>query len=763
MQARTTWATLILPLILLAPGIALAQDIGGLPILDSHSLARDFAGQRVETSVSVQTAGSFTVGRRSYLQIDIDAGLSPGGGPMPRTALINGFVSVALPPGLELDGQPRLQYYDENRADYEFMYSRAYPRLARFEGLEAAMNDAASSDRQRILSGLAEITAVLDPTVSVSGPADRRLTGGDPSYAVTGTSWLIPCNVMFHELVGLYDPDAGLGTTTRLRVNVPLKLTVELARPHVVVYVGGLSAAVDLLNLPPDQIPPTAIPLVPLPEQLASSATAEDQAAEGEQRPDAEEPPATRPAPEQPAPQPERPTAEEEETEEAPPPNPRRGDSRWRRIGSDGQDEEPDIIGDPPEEEEAAAESADGEQTPPAPPATPIPALVYSYEWLAWETEIALGPQQPLPAQPEPAPAAEPELPRPEIVPPADESAVPLVVPETLPESPVFETVPEPEVEPIVEPEPAEPPQPEPDPLASYAQPPAQDPGVRQVEPGTLPQPEQFYTVPLKPITGAAGDSGIERPLRDSGPTEQPVDFGAPPSLPPTGVTTAGAYVPPADLGEMVLIPEGYFLMGTGGSASAGDADELPQGQVYLNAYYIDKYPVTNRQFYAFVLSAGYKAEGNWDKYFSSGSADLPVRGVSWNDAQAYADWAGKRLPSEAEWEKAARGEDGRTYPWGEDWSSEILPRGEDLYDIMHAEQCASPYGVMGTVGLIWQWTASAHHPYPFNPDARGEDKVMRGGAYSNGRNIVRCANRYAEPANVSLSTSGFRCAKDAP
>jgi formylglycine-generating enzyme required for sulfatase activity len=203
--------------------------------------------------------------------------------------------------------------------------------------------------------------------------------------------------------------------------------------------------------------------------------------------------------------------------------------------------------------------------------------------------------------------------------------------------------------------------------------------------------------------------------------------------------------------------------MGTGGSASAGDADEMPQSQVYLDAYYIDKYPVTNRQFYAFVLSAGYKAEGNWDKYFSSGSADLPVRGTTWNDAQAYADWAGKRLPTEAEWEKAARGEDGRTYPWGEDWSSDILPRGEDLYDIMHAAHCASPYGVMGMVGLVWQWTASAHHPYPFNPDARGEDKVMRGGAYSNGRNIVRCANRYAEPANVALNTSGFRCAKDAP
>ena len=226
---------------------------------------------------------------------------------------------------------------------------------------------------------------------------------------------------------------------------------------------------------------------------------------------------------------------------------------------------------------------------------------------------------------------------------------------------------------------------------------------------------------------------------------------------------TAGAYVPPADLGEMVLIPEGYFLMGTGSDSSAGDADEMPQTQVYLPAYYIGKYPVTNRQFHNFVISAGFKPQGNWDKYYIQGTADLPVRGVTWEDATAYARWAGKRLPTEAEWEKAARGADGRTYPWGEDWSSEILPRSDNLYEIMTAAATASPYGVMGMVGLVWQWTSTAYHTYPFNPDARGDKRVLRGGAYSNGRNIVRCANRYSEPANVALNTFGFRCVKDAP
>jgi formylglycine-generating enzyme required for sulfatase activity len=212
----------------------------------------------------------------------------------------------------------------------------------------------------------------------------------------------------------------------------------------------------------------------------------------------------------------------------------------------------------------------------------------------------------------------------------------------------------------------------------------------------------------------------------------------------------------------MVLIPAGDFLLGTGGNSSAGDADEMPQESLFLPDYYIDKYPVTNRQFYEFVLSAGYKPEGNWDKYYSQVTADDPVRAVTWNDANAYAKWAHKRLPTEAEWEKAARGADGRTYPWGEAWSSDLLPREENLARVMTASGTESPYGVMGLVGVVWQWTASAYtSSYPFNPAANGEKRVLRGGAFSNGRNIVRCANRYAEAPNVPLNTFGFRCVKD--
>jgi formylglycine-generating enzyme required for sulfatase activity len=79
------------------------------------------------------------------------------------------------------------------------------------------------------------------------------------------------------------------------------------------------------------------------------------------------------------------------------------------------------------------------------------------------------------------------------------------------------------------------------------------------------------------------------------------------------------------------------------------------------------------------------------------------------------------------------------------------------------AEEAASPYGLLSTVGVLWQWTSSAYAPYPYVADAAGPYKVLRGGCFSNGRNIVRCANRYSEAANVALNTFGFRCAKDGP
>jgi len=768
-NGHTMRAVLILALLactVLLPAAALAQAPAELPALDSRSFTRSFGLRQVSGEYTIRAGGDFKQGRRAVLQVDLDSVISGAAeSELAGAVVVNGFVVLGLPPGLEPDGEARLLYYDSQKGRYEFMYSKAYPNLTRLAGLGEALQSAASNDPQRILAGLDQICRALDPAVSVSGPTDPRLTGGDPSYSVSGVSWLIPCNVWFDTLVSLFDPEDSIERNARLRVNLPVKIVSPILEPKLVVYAGGLSAAMAKVELLPADIPPTAIPLAPLPETpptaVQPAATDTPPAGEGSGKPA-----------EANAKRPRRPS----QADDAPP------------------DEAPGQAG------KAAEQKSKNDKAAPAPPPppTPIPTLIYSYEWVTWETELDIsallnGPgaaaQQPgsegevtvepageLPGSPAAEPATKPEAvpgeaaisipggesvdvaqPEPpetvEHVTPAD--IAPPAVDETESTAPAEQ--PAEELPPAVEASP-EPEQPSAQPATKPVE---QESGVREVEPGTLPDEPEMYTVPLKPITGSGGTAAPagETQFRNGDRRATPPGESPGPAPAPDGGLIGP---PPEGLGEMVLIPEGNFLMGTGANSSAGDADELPQQEVFLPAYYIDKYPVTNRQFMEFVLSAGYKPEGHWDKYYSPGTADLPVRGVTWNDATAFARWARKRLPTEAEWEKAARGVDGRTYPWGEDWSADILPRGEVLYEIMTAPVGASPLGVMGMCGLVWQWTASAYAPYPFSPEASGDKRVLRGGCYSNGRNVVRCANRYSEAPNVALNTFGFRCAKDA-
>ena len=228
---------------------------------------------------------------------------------------------------------------------------------------------------------------------------------------------------------------------------------------------------------------------------------------------------------------------------------------------------------------------------------------------------------------------------------------------------------------------------------------------------------------------------------------------------------------------EMVLIPAGEFLMGSDDRLP----DEGPQHRVRLGSYYIDKYEVTNLQYKKFNDATGRRSPAHWrNRTFPRGKADHPVTNVSWNDAQAYCQWAGKRLPTDAEWEKAARGTDGRTYPWGNEfdiarantplrWSA--IGRPGDTTPVGAFAGGVSPYGVHDMSGNVWEWTASWYLPYPGNTHASesyGERyKTLKGGSWFD-CSFYRCGisapvfNRSFFARNVKNDSFGFRCARDA-
>jgi formylglycine-generating enzyme required for sulfatase activity len=226
---------------------------------------------------------------------------------------------------------------------------------------------------------------------------------------------------------------------------------------------------------------------------------------------------------------------------------------------------------------------------------------------------------------------------------------------------------------------------------------------------------------------------------------------------------------------ELVLIPAGEFLMGSDleKDKNARD-DELPQHRVYLPDYYIARVPVTNFQYAAFVKAASHKPPDLWgDRKPPQDKEDHPVVHVSWYDAMAYCKWlaeiTGKayRLPSEAEWEKAARGTDGRIYPWGDGWDAQRCNSGErgerDTTSVGVYAQGASPYGLLDMAGNAREWCHSLYRPYPYNAKDFREDseveaaRVLRGGAFFNNARFVRCACRDRFDPYGRYGFNGFR------
>ncbi len=244
----------------------------------------------------------------------------------------------------------------------------------------------------------------------------------------------------------------------------------------------------------------------------------------------------------------------------------------------------------------------------------------------------------------------------------------------------------------------------------------------------------------------------------------------------------------------MVRVPSGDFRMGTTSDQQVALAQEFsfaagllgsesPQQTITVGEFYIDRTPVTNVEYKRFLdanpdqpvpfLADAIAQSYNWDKgtrTFPAGRDQYPAVLVNWYQANAYCKWAGGRLPTEAEWEKAARGTDGRTWPWGNAWdatkANTVESGRQDATPVGRYPTGASPYGALDMVGNVWQWTSSLDKAYPYNaadgredPNATGM-RITRGGSWLFGAAVARVATRNRFEATDASLSIGFRCAQ---
>lgn len=277
-----------------------------------------------------------------------------------------------------------------------------------------------------------------------------------------------------------------------------------------------------------------------------------------------------------------------------------------------------------------------------------------------------------------------------------------------------------------------------------------------------------------------------------------------------TPTLAAGATITSEKDGMLqVYVPEGEFEMGSVESYSQatvtscvnfgdylsdcqkGFADEKPAHTVYLNSFWIDRSEVTNAMYEKCVSAGACQApfdNGSYTRenyYPNDQYAQFPVIYVDWYMARAYCAWAGRRLPSEAEWEKAARGTDGRIYPWGDenpsehrlnfcdrrcsfDWADQSVDDGYfDTAPVGSYPEGASPYGLVDMAGNVWEWVADWYaedyysqtlYDNPTGPSS-GEYRVLRGGSWNSNNDNVRSIYRCRNSPDSAINKYGFRCA----
>lgn len=288
-------------------------------------------------------------------------------------------------------------------------------------------------------------------------------------------------------------------------------------------------------------------------------------------------------------------------------------------------------------------------------------------------------------------------------------------------------------------------------------------------------------------VESAAADSGSGTTPPGPAPDDPPfVDEPAP------GTTI----VHPEDRAIMVWVPSGWFWMGMDADEAQAHAESLgyehyhdiaaeewfPRRRVYVSGFFVDKYEVTNERWAPFdawakendpeigrrLLPEEY--EGQW--------ALFPARSIYWHEARRYANWASKSLPTEAQWEKAARGTDGRIYPWGNEPLSEErgvfvdleTDRATGAQMVGSKPAGASPYGAMDMAGNLYEWTSEWHEPYPNNPEA---DRIisylghrsgcLRGGSFYHSAHAYSTTKRFGFRPDVSYFHVGFRTVWEPP
>lgn len=221
---------------------------------------------------------------------------------------------------------------------------------------------------------------------------------------------------------------------------------------------------------------------------------------------------------------------------------------------------------------------------------------------------------------------------------------------------------------------------------------------------------------------------------------------------------------------EMVFVPAGNFIMGS----NSGDVqeDEKPRHTVYLDAYWIDKYEVTNGQYNICVIAGACTPPEDTSRYLSSVYANHPVVFVTYDQAQAYCQWAGRELPTEAQWEKASRGENGNNFPWGNNAPTCKLANykgcGGNTNVVGTYPAGVSPYGTYDMLGNVWEWVrdwydedyynSTTEWDNPIGPET-GQKYIMRGGSYNHNLKWLRSTDRFPVGKNFKYEYGGFRCA----